>query len=95
MLTAVVARAPRFGAKLKSFDQSPAQAIPGVKQVVRIPTGVAVLAEDFWSAKLGRDALAPSIRWDETAAFKLGSDEILSRYRALAAQPGTLARHSR
>jgi len=92
MLTVVVAHAPRFGAKLKSFDQSPAQAIPGVKQVVRIPTGVAVLAEDFWSAKLGRDALAPSIRWDETAAFKLGSDEILSRYRALAAQPGTLAR---
>ncbi|WP_089727866.1 xanthine dehydrogenase family protein molybdopterin-binding subunit [Candidatus Thiosymbion oneisti] len=92
MLTAVVAHAPRFGAKLKSFDKSPAQAIPGVKQVVQIPTGVAVLAEDFWSAKLGRDALAPSVRWDETEAFKLGSDEILTRYRALAAQPGTPAR---
>ena len=92
MLTAVVAHAPRFGARVQSFDESAASAIPGVAKVVLIPTGVAVLADDFWSAKLGRDALAPSIVWDETDAFKLGSEEILVRYRELAAKAGTVAR---
>jgi isoquinoline 1-oxidoreductase beta subunit len=51
LLTAVVAHAPRFGARLKSFDAAKALAVPGVVDVVAIPTGVAVLARDFWSAR--------------------------------------------
>jgi isoquinoline 1-oxidoreductase beta subunit len=90
MLTAVVAHPPRFGAVVKSFDATAARAIKGVVQVVAIPTGVAVLAKDTWSAKKGRDAL--QVEWDETAAFKLGSDEILARYRELAKSPGIVAR---
>ncbi|MDP2810439.1 MAG: xanthine dehydrogenase family protein molybdopterin-binding subunit [Rhodocyclaceae bacterium] len=89
MLTAVVARPPRFGAKLKSFDAARAKAVKGVVDVVAIPTGVAVLAQDFWSAKKGRDLLAVS--WDETEAFRLGSAEILAQYRSLAGQPGMVA----
>jgi isoquinoline 1-oxidoreductase beta subunit len=92
MLTAAVAHPPRFGAKLKSFDPAPALAVKGVEQVVEIPNGVAVLARDFWSAKLGRDALAPAIAWDETDAFRLGSDEIMADYRAIATKPGLVAR---
>ena len=92
MLTAVVAHGPRFGARARSYDESSARAIRGVRKILQVPTGVAVLADDFWSAKLGRDALAPSILWDETDAFRLGSEEILERYRALAAKPGTVAR---
>jgi len=57
---------------------------------VAIPQGVAVLANDFWSAKKGRDALA--IEWDESAAFKLGSDEIMAEYRRLVATPGLPAK---
>ncbi len=91
MLTAVVAHPPRFGAKLVRFDATPAKAIAGVTDVVEIPTGVAVLATDFWSAKKGRDALL--IEWDETNAFKLGSAEIFAQYRQLAEQPGTVARN--
>jgi isoquinoline 1-oxidoreductase beta subunit len=89
MLTAVVAHPPRFGATLKSFDATRAKAVKGVVDVVAIPSGVAVLAKDFWAAKKGRDAL--SIDWDETHAFKSSSAEIFQRYRALARAPGTVA----
>ncbi len=51
MLTAVVAHPPRFGATVKSFDAKSALAIPGVVHVVQIPSGVAVVAHDTWSAK--------------------------------------------
>ena len=92
MLVAVVAHPPRFGATVKSFDASPAKAVKGVVDVVQIPQGVAVLATDTWSAKKGRDALA--VNWDERAAFKLGSEEILARYRELAKKPGLVAHQS-
>ena len=90
MLTAVVAHPPRFGAKVKSFDAAKAMAMAGVVDVVAIPSGVAVVARDFWSAKSARDALA--IEWDETSAFRLGSAEILAEYRRLAGSPGLPAR---
>jgi isoquinoline 1-oxidoreductase subunit beta len=90
MLTAVVAHPPRFGATVKSFDASKAKAHKGVVDVVRIPNGVAVLAKDTWSAKKGRDAL--QIEWDESDAFKLGSEQIFARFHALAKTPGAVAR---
>ncbi len=90
MLTAVVAHPPRFGAKVKSFDAAKVKTVKGVVEVVEIPTGVAVLAKDTWSAKKGRDAL--QVEWDESAAFKLGTDEIFARYHELAKSPGLVAR---
>lgn len=90
MLVAVVAHPPLFGARVKSFDDRKARKIKGVVDVVQIPQGVAVLAKDTWSAKKGRDAL--NVVWDDSTAFKLGSDEILARYKALAKSPGKLAR---
>lgn len=90
MLVAVVAHPPQFGATVKAFDASKTKAIKGVVDVVQIPQGVAVLAKDTWSAKLGRDALL--VTWDDSAAFKLGSDEILARYKDLARTPGLVAR---
>lgn len=91
MLTAVVAHPPRLGAKVKSFDASKAKAVKGVVSVVQIPTGVAVLAKDTWSAKKGRDAL--KIVWDESQAYKLGSEEIFTQFRQLAQKPGLVARN--
>jgi isoquinoline 1-oxidoreductase beta subunit len=90
MLVAVVAHSPRFGGKLKSFDARKAKAIKGVVDVVAIPTGVAVLATDTWTAKKGRDAL--SVEWDDSAAFKLGTGEMQTLYHALAQNPGLVAR---
>lgn len=62
MLTALVARPPVFGGTVRSFDASAALAVPGVRQVVEIPTGIVVAAEGFWAAKLGREAL--TVEWD-------------------------------
>jgi isoquinoline 1-oxidoreductase beta subunit len=94
LLTAVVLHPPRFGAKLKSFDAAAAKQVKGVEQVVAFSTpvtnGVAVLAKDYWSAKKGRDALVAD--WDESAAFRLGSAEIMAEYKRLASTPGASAR---
>jgi isoquinoline 1-oxidoreductase beta subunit len=91
MYTALVAHPPRFGAKVRSFDDKAARKIKGVKQVLQIPSGIAVLGDDFWSAKQGRDAL--QIEWDESLAFNLSSNQIIEQYRELAKQPGLIARN--
>jgi isoquinoline 1-oxidoreductase subunit beta len=92
MLVAVVAHPPTFGAKVQSFDAGKAKAVKGVVDVVLIPGGVAVLAKDTWSAKKGRDAL--TVAWDESAAFKQGSDQILARYKEMARKPGLIAKQT-
>jgi isoquinoline 1-oxidoreductase beta subunit len=89
MLTAVVAHAPKFGAKVASFDASRARAVPGVVDVVQISTGVAVLAEGFWPALKGREALA--VTWDESGAEQRGTAELIEQYTALAGTPGLVA----
>ncbi len=91
MLTAVVAHPPRFGAKVTKFNTDAAQKIPGVRYIVELPTGVAVLATSFWTAKKARDAL--TIEWDETTAFKGSSTELMADYKTRAATPGTVARN--
>ena len=88
MLTAMVLHAPRFGGVLADFDATAAKAVPGVVDVFRIPTGVAVVATSTWAARKGREAVKAT--WDDAKAEHRGSDEILASYRALAsgaAQP--------
>jgi isoquinoline 1-oxidoreductase beta subunit len=89
MLTAVVARPPLFGATVKSFDPAKARQVPGVRHVVQIPSGVAVVAENTWAALKGREAL--TVQWDESKAEMRGSKELLEEYRKLAEQPGNVA----
>lgn len=91
MVTAVVAHAPRFGGKVKRVNDRRARDVKGVVDVLTIPSGVAVLARDFWSAKKARDLL--EIEWDETDAFKRSSSELFEEYRALAERPGAIARN--
>ena len=90
MLTAVIARPPRFGAKVKSFDASAARRVTGVTDVVQVPSGIAVVARGSWAAIKGRRALA--IEWDETTVETRGTEELFTAYRALAAQPGARVR---
>jgi len=91
MLVAVVAHPPRFGATVRGVDDQAARAVAGVTDVVRIPSGVAVLARDYWTAKKGRDAL--KVDWDESAANRASTDDMLADYRKLAATSGAVARH--
>jgi isoquinoline 1-oxidoreductase beta subunit len=90
MLTAVVAHSPLFAGTVKRFDAAKAKAVPGVVDVVQIPTGVAVLAKNFWSAKKGRDAL--QVEWDDSKAVTVGSAELSAQYADLAGKPGKVAR---
>lgn len=90
-LTALVAHPPVFGAKLRAFDDGAARAIKGVKAVLRVPVdrggeGVAVVADGYWPAKQGRDAL--KLEWDTSAVDKVDSTRQLAQYRELAGQPG-------
>lgn len=89
LLTAVVARPPVFGGKVRSFDASAATKVPGVMKVVEVPSGVAVVAKNFWAASQGRDAL--KIDWDRGEAASLDSDELRKSFSALASKPGMVA----
>jgi isoquinoline 1-oxidoreductase beta subunit len=89
MLTVVVARSPRFGGKVASFDAGTARAIPGVVDVKQVPSGVAVYANGMWPALKGREALRVS--WDDSAAEKRGTAQLVAEYRALAQKPGIVA----
>jgi len=89
LLVAVVARPPVFGGKVRSFDATAAKAIPGVRKVVLVPTGVAVVADHFWAAKLGRDAL--KIEWDLGPNAGLDSTALREQFRKLAGTTGTPA----
>lgn len=82
MLVAMVAHPPKFGAKVASFDAAEAKKVPGVVEVYKIPSGVAVVAENTWAAKQGRDAL--KVTWNEDEAEKRSSDAILASYKDLA-----------
>ncbi len=89
MLTAVVARPPVLGGKVGSFDAAEAESTPGVVKVKQIGSGVAVLAEDFWSATRGRDKL--KVQWDSGPNAELSSESIRNDYRRLLDQPGAVA----
>ena len=89
-LVALLKRPPLFGGTVKSFDGNGAMALPGVVKVLQVPAGVAVVAKNFWSAKLGRDAL--KVEWDDTNAEKRSSTALMEEYRRLADQPALSAR---
>ncbi|HKE82977.1 MAG TPA: molybdopterin cofactor-binding domain-containing protein, partial [Vicinamibacterales bacterium] len=91
LLTARVVRCPVFGGKVASFNADKAKAVPGVKNVVQISTGIAVVADNYWSASKGAQAL--EVTWEEGALAKLTSADILKKQVDLAQQPGKVARN--
>jgi len=89
LMTAMVARSPVFGGSVKSFDVSAAKQVKGVQQVVQVPTGVAVVADNYWAAKQGREAL--KVEWDLGPNAGLDSKAMLEDFRSKAANPGLVA----
>ena len=90
MLVAVIARPPKFGATVAAFYATAAEKSPGVVAVVKVPQGVAVLAQSTWAAIKGRDAL--KVSWDESKAEKRSTADIIAEYKALLDKPGLVAR---
>jgi isoquinoline 1-oxidoreductase beta subunit len=91
LLTARVVRCPVFGGKVASFNADKAKAVPGVKHVVQISSGVAVVADNYWTANKGAQAL--EIVWDEGKLATLNSADIMKKYADLAKQAGKVARN--
>ena len=81
MLWASVLRAPVHGETLVNVDDSAATAVPGVKRVVRLPYGVAVVADSFHTARKARDLLKPE--WtSKSKARSHQTDKVLAEYVA-------------
>ncbi len=89
MKTALVLRPPRFGGTVKSVDDKAARAVPGVVDVVTIPQGVAVVADNTWAAQRGREALV--VTWDDAKAEMRSTTQMLADYKAAAEKPGIIA----
>ncbi|CAM2170953.1 isoquinoline 1-oxidoreductase subunit beta [Paraburkholderia sacchari] len=95
MLVAVVARAPMIDGRVRSVDAKAALAIPGVRDVLRIPArpdvlggnqaGVAVLADDYWAAHRGQAALR--IEWDDSPFESFDSSTLAARQAAWLNDP--------
>ncbi|HXA98072.1 MAG TPA: xanthine dehydrogenase family protein molybdopterin-binding subunit [Candidatus Dormibacteraeota bacterium] len=91
MLVGLIERAPVVaGGKVQSFDATAAKAVPGVKHVVQVTHGVAVVADRFPAALAGRRAL--TVTWDHGPLAQLSSEEISREYATLAKQSGQVAR---
>lgn len=90
MLYAVIARCPVFGGKVASFDDSKAKAVPGVKKIFQVPTGVAVVAENTWAAMQGRNALL--VKYDEGPVAQYSSPDIRKMLADYAEKPGAVAK---
>ena len=91
MLVARVVRCPVHGGKVATFDATKAKAVPGVRNVVQISTGIAVVADGYWAATKGVQAL--TVKWDEGPLATVSSDGILKQFAALADKPGKVARN--
>ncbi len=89
MQHAVLERCPVFGGKVAGFYAAKAKSVPGVKQVVQISNGVAVIADNTWSAMEGRRAL--KVQWDEGKLANTSSGTIRANFADLLTKPGAVA----
>lgn len=92
MVTALVAHPPVYGSRMVRVVPDRARASAGVKAVVTISTGVAVVADGYWHAKLARDLL--KVDWDPDLNADLSSDQIIQQYRELSALPGDIVQQT-
>lgn len=86
MLYAALAQCPVIGGKVVSFDAAKAKGMPGVKHVVQITDGVAVVADSWWQAKQARDAI--DVKWDEGPNKALNSESVSAGLATAMSQPG-------
>ena len=93
MKIAMVAHPPVFGGRVKTVDDGEARRIGGVRDVFQIPllkgSGVAVVADRFWTAKQARDRL--KIDWDLSGIELANSSDLFTKYKEMARTPGNVA----
>ncbi len=85
MKYAALAQCPTLGGKVRSVDSSAAEKLPGVVKVVTVGSGVAVVADHYWQARVARDAL--KITWDAGPNAGLSSARILAELKGATGTP--------
>ena len=90
MVHASVEHCPVFGGKVASFDATKAKAIPGVKDVFQISDGIAVVADNTWTAFQGRKAL--EVKWDEGPNANASNETIFKGFADACEKPGVVSR---
>ena len=90
MVYAVIVNCPVFGGKLASVDDSATRKIPGVRQIVKIDNGVAVVGDHTWAAKRGAAAL--KISWDEGPGASVSIKTIVADLERASQGEGAVAR---
>jgi isoquinoline 1-oxidoreductase subunit beta len=90
MKFATIAACPVFGGKVGKVDDSAANVIPGVRQIVVLDDLVAVVGDHMWAAKKGLDAL--NITWNEGPNAKISSADIWEDLRAASKKDGVVAK---
>lgn len=90
LLVAAVLHPPVLGGKVQSFDAKKAKSIRGVRHVIRVGKGIAVVADNFWSAKKAAEAL--EVKWDSGKNANLSTEQIRTRWKELAKQGGVIVR---
>ena len=88
MTFAAIAMPPVPGGKVASFNRAAATAVNGVRAIVELPRGIAVVADNTWAALKGRTALAVVWTDGEHAAFD--STQFRATLRATTQKPGTI-----
>jgi isoquinoline 1-oxidoreductase beta subunit len=88
ILVATVLRCPVFGGRRKRFDAGAALAVAGVRKVLPVASGVAVVADDFMSALRGREQL--QVEWDLGPHGQLNNEIIRAQLSAAAHTSGKL-----
>ncbi len=91
MLIATIKHSPVFGGKVKTIDDSLAKTMPGVKKIVNLGDSVAVIANNFWTAKKALDVV--KLTWSTPADNPISSATLRQQFIAALAKPGAIARN--
>ncbi len=91
-LTAIVVHCPVLGGSLKSFDAGKAKRINGVRKFLKINSGIAVVADDYWAAKKAGELL--DIEWDEGQSANISSDSIREKFINAIEKDGAIAQNT-
>jgi isoquinoline 1-oxidoreductase beta subunit len=90
MKFATLMQCPVFGGKVGHVDDSAANGVPGVQQIVVLDDLVAVVGDHTWAAKKGLDAL--KVTWNEGPNAKISSADIWEDLRAASKKDGVVAK---
>lgn len=90
MLYASLERPPWLGAKIKQMQENKARAVSGVRSLVNLERGVAVVADSTWTAMKGRNALA--VEWETPPEDAFDSDTHWKRLEAASREAGFVTR---